>query len=753
MSDIAITNQLPPRATTSTRRSRKWSTLGGRCTSTSTTMIPTKDSDVNENSSKSNGHHRHSTSLFRKASTISRATDTGVTSDENPNQALKKSRSLMNVLRSKLNSPAVMRRFRSKSRESTKQTVTEINGHSTNDQQEVKQSNDEQITTPTTARKSRKRDPSPMRRLANRISQLTKHQRTTSNERQKKSPTKSITNDSHEETRKPPSPIHKKDEVDHINACYDEIRAKYYNNNNNNNINKRNIINDDTHNRSLSTISMNGSLRSNDFRTNTQHITSATIVPDDPLLQACKKTNMKLNCLLSGYTLTTSFANHEKTFGQNDLFKFNHYYDVGKKKYDWNFTNTNSRLFSNMRTRPISKSIDSFRSSSIKENEVSTAWEKNHIVDNDRLAQKHEDVPRILPDNNEPVIHKDNDLNKSNIDVVPSVPIDNETFVQTNSIDFNENKIISNGKILDDHDEKFEQNFLRAVDRALGVINQDKNAVVEPVHDISKQEDDASHMDLIQITERALSSFYNLPDFTDDDKQIHKPATNGIEVTDFELNEPLSAEQSTKNIDEEPTTNGIEVTDFEFNEPLSTEQSTKNIDENRINEPIANGIEVTDFELDEPLSTEQSTKNIEENRINGPTTNGIEVTDFELDEPLSTEQSTKNIDENRINEPTTNGVEVTDFELNEPLNTEQSTANIDENRINEPTTNGIEVTDFELDEPLSTDQSTIIIDENQKEINDNDVLIDNDISSIVNELIEKTEELLNEECKVSSIPD
>ncbi|CAF1179753.1 unnamed protein product [Adineta steineri] len=658
MSDIAITNQLPPRATTSTRRSRKWSTLGGRCTSTSTTMIPTKDSDVNENSSKSNGHHRHSTSLFRKASTISRATDTGVTSDENPNQALKKSRSLMNVLRSKLNSPAVMRRFRSKSRESTKQTVTEVNGHSTNDQQEVKQSNDEQITTPTTARKSRKRDPSPMRRLANRISQLTKHQRTTSNERQKKSPTKSITNDSHEETRKPPSPIHKKDEVDHINACYDEIRAKYYNNNNNNNINKRNIINDDTHNRSLSTISMNGSLRSNDFRTNTQHITSATVVPDDPLLQACKKTNMKLNCLLSGYTLTTSFANHEKTFGQNDLFKFNHYYDVGKKKYDWNFTNANSRLFSNMRTRPISKSIDSFRSSSIKENEVSTAWEKNHIVDNDRLAQKHEDVPRILPDNNEPVIHKDNDLNKSNIDVLPSVPIDNETFVQTNSIDFNENKIISNGKILNDHDEKFEQNFLRAVDRALGVINQDKNAVVEPVHDISKEEDDASHMDLIQITERALSSFYNLPDFTDDDKQIHKPATNGIEVTDFELNEPLSAEQSTKNIDE-----------------------------------------------------------------------------------------------NKIHEPTTNGIEVTDFELNEPLSTEQSTKNIDENRINEPTTNGVEVTDFEFDEPLSTDQSTIIIDENQKEINDNDVLIDNDISSIVNELIEKTEELLNEECKVSSIAD
>jgi hypothetical protein len=90
----------------------------------------------------------------------------------------------MNVLRSKLNSPAVLRRFRSKSRESTKQTVTELNGHTTNQQEEPKQSNNEQITT----RRSRKRDPSPMRRLANRISQLTtRHQNSPSTERQSNS--------------------------------------------------------------------------------------------------------------------------------------------------------------------------------------------------------------------------------------------------------------------------------------------------------------------------------------------------------------------------------------------------------------------------------------------------------------------------------------------------------------------------------------------------------------------------------------
>jgi len=174
-----------------------------------------------------------------------------------------------------------------------------------------------------------------------------------------KSPSKSITNDSHEEPRKSSSPLHNKDEVDHINACYDEIRAKYFNNNNN--TNKRNTLNDDTQDRSLSTISMNGSLLSNDFLNNSQRFISPLPSSDDPLLQARKQSNIKLNCMLSGYSLTRSFANHEKSYGQNDLFKFDHYYDVGIRKYDWNFTNHNNRIFSTMRTRPISKSIDSFR--------------------------------------------------------------------------------------------------------------------------------------------------------------------------------------------------------------------------------------------------------------------------------------------------------------------------------------------------------------------------------------------------------
>ena len=174
MPETPLTNQLPPRTTTtSTRGSRKWSTLGGRAAaSSSTTRIPT-------NESESNGNHRHSTSLFRKSSTISRTNGTPIPGDENSSPSLKKSRSLMNVIRSKLNSPAVLRRFRSKSRESTKQTVTEINGHSVNTPAEE----NEQIST----RKSRKRDPSPMRRIVNRISQLTHRQKTSSPERRSNS--------------------------------------------------------------------------------------------------------------------------------------------------------------------------------------------------------------------------------------------------------------------------------------------------------------------------------------------------------------------------------------------------------------------------------------------------------------------------------------------------------------------------------------------------------------------------------------
>jgi hypothetical protein len=368
-----VTNQLPPRTTTSHRWPRKWATLGGRgSTLPPINLDETEKTNGHHTNGNGNGHHhqqRQTTSLFRKSSTISRTNGTTI---NNENPSLKKSRSLINVLRSKLNSPAVLRRFRTKSRESSKQVVTEITEEETNIEN----------------KKSRKRDPSPMKRLTSRLAQLTRSSTHTSIETE-------------QQTRNSPSPpIHNKDQVDHINACYDEIRAKYFDKNNNNTkkqntiailsqhpcapqpterlkdmlstttssidyYDRPNLTNGDIHNRSLSTISMNGSLLSHDFLNNSQqHVQSTSSPPktlDDPLLQARKQSNIKLNCMLSGYGFTTPFGNHDKILGQHDLFKFHHYHDVGKRKFDFNFTSNNNRMYSSLRTRPMSRSIDSFR--------------------------------------------------------------------------------------------------------------------------------------------------------------------------------------------------------------------------------------------------------------------------------------------------------------------------------------------------------------------------------------------------------
>ena len=378
-----VTNQLPPRTTTSHRWPRKWATLGGR----GATLPP--PSSTYDDTEKSNGHHsngnghahRHSTSLFRKSSTISRTNGTpSMPSTENP--SLKKSRSLINVLRSKLNSPAVLRRFRTKSRESSKQVVTEV----------VLEQDE---------KKARKRDPSPMKRLTSRLAHLTRSSTHTSIETEQQPPPPA--------RNSPSPPIHaNQDQVDHINACYDEIRAKYFDKNNNTTTttitttskqstigllsqhpcaplptdrlkdmlsttttssvdyyDRPNLSNGDVHNRSLSTISMNGSLLSHDFFNNSQAFVPSSSSPpktsDDPLLQARKQSNIKLNCMLSGYGFTTPFGNQDKNLAQHDLFKFHHYHDVGKRKFEFNFTNSNHRMYSSLRTRPLSRSIDSFR--------------------------------------------------------------------------------------------------------------------------------------------------------------------------------------------------------------------------------------------------------------------------------------------------------------------------------------------------------------------------------------------------------
>lgn len=392
-----VKNQLPPRTTTSHRWPRKWATLGGRGSTLPPPVLDDMTDKTNghhkNGNTNGNGHHHHqqprtSTSLFRKSSTISRTNGTTINNDNTSSSSLKKSRSLINVLRSKLNSPAVLRRFRTKSRESSKQVVTEIHDQQINSDNNNDNKKQQQ--------QQRKRDPSPMKRLTSRLAQLTRSSTHTSIETE-------------QQTRNSPSPpIHNKDQVDHINACYDEIRAKYFDKNNNNTTNtntksntigilsqhpcapplaterlkemlsttttssidyydRPNLTNGDIHNRSLSTISMNGSLLSHDFLNNSQQYVPLSSSPpktiDDPLLQARKQSNIKLNCMLSGYGFKTPFGNQEKTFanGQHDLFKFHHYHDVGKTKFDFNFTNNNNRMYSSLRSRPMSRSIDSFR--------------------------------------------------------------------------------------------------------------------------------------------------------------------------------------------------------------------------------------------------------------------------------------------------------------------------------------------------------------------------------------------------------
>ena len=188
MPDINVSNQLPPRSTTNTRWTRKWATLGG-CGSSST-AIPKDDSVLVNQPLKNDGQHRHSTSLLRKSSTASRNNEATGAFDETSNLSMKKSCSLMNVLRAKLNSPIVLRRFRSKSRENSKPILDESHDQPTVAQEEVRRKKsfslpksppkaDENNNEPTNGRRSRKRDPSPIRRFANRIVQMTRHHSST----------------------------------------------------------------------------------------------------------------------------------------------------------------------------------------------------------------------------------------------------------------------------------------------------------------------------------------------------------------------------------------------------------------------------------------------------------------------------------------------------------------------------------------------------------------------------------------------
>ena len=167
--------------------------------------------------------------------------------------------------------------------------------------------------------------------------------------------------------------LHNKAQVNHINACYDEIRAKYFDKSRPGKdplapvtLRAQPASTEDPSTHPFSRLSIHEFLLSNDFLTSTQRRSNLPLPPDDPLLQARKQSNIKLSCMLSGYGLTTPFATHERALGGHDLFKFHPYHDVGKRKYDWNSTGTQQhRPFATMGgARPMSRSIDSFRRTS-----------------------------------------------------------------------------------------------------------------------------------------------------------------------------------------------------------------------------------------------------------------------------------------------------------------------------------------------------------------------------------------------------
>lgn len=129
-----------------------------------------------------------------------------------------------------------------------------------------------------------------------------------------------------------------------------------------------------------------------------------------------------------------------------------------------------------------------------------------------------EDIEKQLPFDNELVILEDSDLMKlqekkcehsSNAHVTSSVPVDVKTFVSTSSnLSDNTNTIDSHEQTVEECDEELERNFLRAVDRALGVVNKDSNFLTQTIDDVPPKTDE-SHLDLAQVTEDAISSLTN----------------------------------------------------------------------------------------------------------------------------------------------------------------------------------------------------------------------------------------------------
>lgn len=139
-----------------------------------------------------------------------------------------------------------------------------------------------------------------------------------------------------------------------------------------------------------------------------------------------------------------------------------------------------------------------------------------------RKESSDEDIRKILPTDNELVIREDSDLigteenllhHSLNVDVTSNIPINATTFVPTSSNLSDKINSSSNEHNSDEIDEEFERNFLRAVNRALGVVNKSENHVEDTI-DNKENETIETNLNLIQMTEQAISSLNNSTLFT-----------------------------------------------------------------------------------------------------------------------------------------------------------------------------------------------------------------------------------------------
>jgi len=204
----------------------------------------------------------------------------------------------------------------------------------------------------------------------------------------------------------------------------------------------------------------------------------------------------------------------------------------------------------------MSRSIDSFRrATTTVENEVmptnSTVEPDNHLL----IANENSSN---LPSDNELVIREDGDILESErkpysskVHVQPAVSLNVKTYVSSSLTVPDEHSNIPNGKKSDEQDDEFEINFLRAVDRALGFPNKDQNHLLQPVYDTPMKIDDLD-MNLVEMTERALSSFKNTNFFTDDDQKNEEVDDehrfNGAESPNVELFDRTGEFYDTENV-------------------------------------------------------------------------------------------------------------------------------------------------------------------------------------------------------------